>query len=206
MSVSEIEKGDEPPRSKAAVDNLRGALLRCRLYLQEVADELRVGERRNLDDRLPLRYRGTTWPFPPLFCPSRVVQIMVLSDTGDICQNTLLANVASNCRRTAVAKTKSHHWYIMNRTITLNVPNELSGAEAVKVLAVYRQMAGWIENKDLPYWFGTEEDDQFIVGSLEPSGLLLEGNVDERVWIGWITVLCAKLTLVLGREIHDAES
>jgi hypothetical protein len=91
------------------------------------------------------------------------------------------------------------------QTITLNLHYDLSDTEATKVLAVYRQMAGWIENKDLPYWFGTEEDDYFIVGSLEPSGLLLEGNVNERIWIGWITVLCAKLTLALGREIHDAE-
>lgn len=94
----------------------------------------------------------------------------------------------------------------MERTITLNLPYDLSDTEAAKVLEVYRQMDGWIENKDFPYWYGTEDDDQFICASLEPSGLVLTGNVDEIVWIGWITVLCAKLTLALGRETHDAES
>jgi hypothetical protein len=94
----------------------------------------------------------------------------------------------------------------MERTITLNLPYDLSGSEAATILDVYRQMDGWIDNKDLPCWYGTEQDDRFIWASLEPSGLLLVGNVDERVWIGWITVLCAKLTLALGREIHDAES
>ncbi|MGB3511620.1 MAG: hypothetical protein WBA93_20755 [Microcoleaceae cyanobacterium] len=94
----------------------------------------------------------------------------------------------------------------VKQTITLNLPYDLSDSDWEKVSIVYKQMDGWIDNHDGPYWFGTEEDDQYIWASVEPSGLLLSGKIDEMIWIGWITVLCAKLTLALGREIHNAES
>ena len=94
----------------------------------------------------------------------------------------------------------------MEQTITLNLPNDLSDSDWKKVSTVYKQMDGWIDGYDHPYWFGTEEDDLYISASVEPSGLLLSGKVDEGIWISWVTVLCAKLTLALGREIHDAEA
>ena len=94
----------------------------------------------------------------------------------------------------------------MNQSITLNLPFDLSEVESVKIMAVYREMDAWIENEELPCWFGKLNDTKFIVASLEPSGLLLEGNLDPLLFRGWITKLCAKLTLALGREIYDAEA
>lgn len=94
----------------------------------------------------------------------------------------------------------------MEQTITLNLPNDLSDSDWEKVSTVYKQMDGWIDSHDYPRWFGTEEDEQYIWASVEPGGLQLFGKIDKSIWIGWITVLCAKLTLALGREIHDAES
>ena len=94
----------------------------------------------------------------------------------------------------------------MEQTITLNLPDDLSDADWKKVYSVFEQMDGWIDGYDDPYWFGTEDDERYIWASEEPSGLLLCGEIEDIIWIGWITVLCAKLTLALGREIHDAGS
>ncbi len=66
-------------------------------------------------------------------------------------------------------------------------------------------MDGWLENKDLPYWYGTEEDNEYICASVEPSGLVINGKVNEMIWLGWVTKLCAKLSHALNREIYDAE-
>lgn len=94
----------------------------------------------------------------------------------------------------------------IEQTITLNLPDDLSDSDWKKVDNIFKQMDGWIDGCDYPYWFGTDEDDRYIWASAEPSGLVLFGKIDKGIWIGWITVLCAKLTLALGREIHDAEA
>jgi len=94
---------------------------------------------------------------------------------------------------------------MMNQTITLNLPYDLTDSEWGKVLDVYKSMDGWQDNESYPCWFGTEDDEQNILVSVEPSGLVISGSVNEMLWFGWITVLCAKLTLALGREIHDAD-
>ncbi|PHV09949.1 hypothetical protein [Chitinimonas sp. BJB300] len=94
----------------------------------------------------------------------------------------------------------------MNQSITLNLPYDLSEAEWVKVMEVYRSMDGWIEGEELPCWFGKLNATKFVVASVEPSGLLLEGNLDPLLFRGWVTKLCAKLTAALGREVYDAEA
>jgi hypothetical protein len=93
----------------------------------------------------------------------------------------------------------------VHHTITLNLPYDLSPADWEKVVVVYRSMDGWFESEAGPSWYGTEGDPQYIWASVEPSGLLLDAEIDARLWVGWISVLCAKLTRALGREVHDAE-
>lgn len=93
----------------------------------------------------------------------------------------------------------------MSQSITLNLPYDLSEAEWVKVMAVYRSMDGWVEGEDLPCWFGKLNSTKFVAASIEPSGLLLEGSLDPLLFRGWVTKLCAKLTAALGREVYDAE-
>ena len=92
----------------------------------------------------------------------------------------------------------------MSQSITLNVPVELSPQDWEKVAAVFRELDGWMESNEA-CWYGHENDKKYITASAEPGGLLLEGEIDGGLWTGWISVLCAKLTLALGREIHDAE-
>jgi hypothetical protein len=92
----------------------------------------------------------------------------------------------------------------MDQFITLNIPQDLSDEGWEKISEVYKSMDGWIEGKDFPYWYGTEEDDRYISVSFEPSGLLFSGKVNDDLWVGWLTQMCAKLSIALGIEVYDA--
>lgn len=93
----------------------------------------------------------------------------------------------------------------MEESITLNLPDSLSESDWTKVMAVYREMDGWVEGQALPCWFGPLDGVQFVAASVEPSGLVISGNIDPLLFRGWVTKLCAKLTATLGREVYDAE-
>lgn len=93
----------------------------------------------------------------------------------------------------------------MNQSITLNIRYDIPESEWKKIGDVYRCMDGWLEDQQSPYWYGTEADPQYIWASVEPGGIQFVGEIEPSLWTGWLTVLCAKLTLALGREIHDAE-
>jgi hypothetical protein len=93
----------------------------------------------------------------------------------------------------------------MSQLITLNLPYDLSDSECAKVMVVYESMDNWVPGQPVPCWFGPLDSSKYLAASVEPSGLLLEGNVDPILFRGWVTKLCAKLTLALGREVYDAE-
>lgn len=91
------------------------------------------------------------------------------------------------------------------QTITLNVSYELPDETWRSIAGVYQQMAGWRGYKDgIPYWFGNDGDAQFLWASVEPSGLLISGNLDNDRWESWMSDLLARLTGVLGIEVRDA--
>jgi len=71
--------------------------------------------------------------------------------------------------------------------------------------SIYASMDGWLDNEYGPAWFGREGDTRYIWASVEPSGIQFCGEVETPLWIGWLTVLCARMSLALGREVHDAE-
>ena len=93
----------------------------------------------------------------------------------------------------------------MEQSITLNVPINSSSEDWQKIAAVYSTLDGWLGwDSDIPHWYGHDGDVRYIWASAEPSGLLFCGQMESLLWTGWVTVLCAKLTLALGREVHDA--
>ncbi|ANM17753.1 hypothetical protein AMK06_CH02868 [Rhizobium sp. N541] len=92
----------------------------------------------------------------------------------------------------------------MQQTITLNVGPHLSDDQWKTIGEVYRSMDGWVEGTQMPCWYGEEEYADYITASAEPSGLILEGNVEPGLWTGWISVICARLTMALGFPVHDA--
>jgi hypothetical protein len=93
----------------------------------------------------------------------------------------------------------------LRQTITLNVDPYLSDEQWAKVHEVYRGMDGWIEGARIPSWYGTASNEPNITASVEPSGLVFEGDVELSLWTGWISVICARLTQTLGTAVHDAE-
>ena len=93
----------------------------------------------------------------------------------------------------------------MQQEITLNIHHDLSEEEWAKIAAVYASMDGWLAGAKSPAWYGQEGDARFIWASVEPGGIQLGGEVDASLWTGWLTVLCARLSLALGRAVHDAE-
>lgn len=66
-------------------------------------------------------------------------------------------------------------------------------------------MQGWQHSPTELAWYGYQCDSCFIVGSCEPSGLVLEAKLDHELWVGWISQICAKLSLALAHEVCDAE-
>ena len=93
-------------------------------------------------------------------------------------------------------------------SITLNLPYDLTEEQGLAVDQVFREMDGWVghaEDDNTPQWYGTSSSPKHVWASVEPSGLLIEGNLDESHWTGWISTLCARLSLVLQCEIRDAE-
>ena len=93
----------------------------------------------------------------------------------------------------------------MRQSITLTLPNDLTEDDWRKVAAVYSSLDGWMNSEEGPLWYGTEAEPRHIYASVEPSGLLVEGKLETRLWVGWVSVLCARLSLALGREVRDAE-
>lgn len=72
----------------------------------------------------------------------------------------------------------------MNQSITLNLPYNLAEPEWAKVIAVYESMDAWVPGQALPCWFGTLHSSKYLAASVEPSGLVLEGNVDPLLFRG----------------------
>ena len=93
----------------------------------------------------------------------------------------------------------------IEQSITLNLPCDLTDEEWAKVAAVYRAMGDCIEGQEVACWFGPPESSRFVSASVEPSGLVIQGNIEPGHFRGWVTKLCAKLTAALGREVYDAE-
>lgn len=92
-------------------------------------------------------------------------------------------------------------------TITLSLPYDLTDEQCAAVDEVYRSMDGWIgyaSADGLPQWYGSESEERFVTASVEPSGLQIDGRLPPAEWTGWISVLCSRLSLALGMEIHDA--
>lgn len=96
-------------------------------------------------------------------------------------------------------------------SITLSIPFDLSEAQWKKLDLVYRGMSGWLGygasgkgEEGIPHWFRVEEDDVFLWASVEPSGLLIEGQMDQAEWERWIHEFRAHASQSLGFEVLDA--
>ncbi|WP_021027195.1 hypothetical protein [Comamonas sp. B-9] len=93
----------------------------------------------------------------------------------------------------------------MHQKITLDVRYDQPQQMWAAVLDAYGAMPGWIESDDFPHWFGSEGDAKYVTASVEPSGIVFEGEMESREWEQWVAQLCAQLSTALGRPVRDAE-
>lgn len=93
----------------------------------------------------------------------------------------------------------------MNHRVTLNIRYDQPEDAWKAVMRVYESMPGWLGADDLPRWFGTEDQAEYVWASVEPGGTVFEGYMEPEVWAAWIEDLCMRLSEVLGRPVHNAE-
>lgn len=93
-----------------------------------------------------------------------------------------------------------------SQSVTLNVSYELPDDVWSKIAIEYERMPGWLGYENgIPIWFGREGDPENISASVEPSGLLIDGEMEAGKWRDWVDQLCSNLSTVLGYQVKDAE-
>jgi hypothetical protein len=90
---------------------------------------------------------------------------------------------------------------------TYNLSYEMPDAEWQKLAVVYQQLPGFCgyDGSGCPMWYGREGDAKHLWASVEPSGLIVEGSLDDREWLLWDAEFRAKASRVLGFEVTDAD-
>ncbi len=83
-------------------------------------------------------------------------------------------------------------------TITLNLSYDLNEEQWTAVNKVFAGMDGWIgtaENDNAPQWYGTTSAQKYNCASVEPSGLLIDGNINEPLFQRLIPSVCFVVSL-----------
>ena len=72
---------------------------------------------------------------------------------------------------------------------------------------IYESMPGWSGYilDGCPVWKSIKEDKKSISASVEPSGLLIEGDMPDSEFKEWLSKFISGATVVLGFEVKDAE-
>ena len=93
----------------------------------------------------------------------------------------------------------------MEQEITLNIPYSMHEEDWIELRKVYISMPGWIGfgKDDCAYWFGKVEDDIHIEASIEPSGLVLSGFIDDKSWAKWVEEFIQKSSVALEYEVKE---
>ena len=90
---------------------------------------------------------------------------------------------------------------------TYNISYELSDSDWQRLAAVYQQLPDFrgYDDSGCPTWFGCEGDPIYVGASVEPSGLLVEGVLDDDDWQTWDSAFRAAASKALGFEVRDAD-
>lgn len=91
---------------------------------------------------------------------------------------------------------------------TYNISYEIPELEWSKLAAVYQQLPGFFgyDDNGCPIWYGKEaEGKKHLWASVEPSGLLVEGFLDDEEWNDWDAAFRDHASQALGFEVKDVE-
>jgi hypothetical protein len=91
-------------------------------------------------------------------------------------------------------------------TITLNIPYDMPEEKWHKLTKVYESMPGWTGYilDGCPVWKSVIEK-KSISASVEPSGLLINGDMSDSEFKEWLTKFKASASKVLGFKVKEAE-
>ena len=92
-------------------------------------------------------------------------------------------------------------------TITLNIPYDMPDEKWQDLAKVYEGMPGWAGYilDGCPVWKSIKEEEKSISASVEPSGLLIEGNMSDTEFEEWLSKFTASASHALGFKVKDAE-
>ena len=92
-------------------------------------------------------------------------------------------------------------------SITLNIRYDLPDDVWEKIGEVYSTMPGWkgYINDNCPVWESSSDSTKSISASVEPSGLVIEGNFETNEFNNWVGEFCQKTSELVGYEVKDAE-
>lgn len=92
---------------------------------------------------------------------------------------------------------------IEDQDFLLNIPHDLHEEDWRELYAMYKTLPGWIgmETNGVSYWFGKENDEQYIKASVGFEGLKVEICLPEDLWKPWIVLYLKKARLALGYEV-----
>lgn len=93
-------------------------------------------------------------------------------------------------------------------SVTLNIPYDLAPDHWQALVEVYKAMPGWVDGSGrdgCPMWWPDGSAAGIIGASVEPSGLLISGDVWQLTWEQWISEFEQRATAALGFRVHEVE-
>lgn len=72
-----------------------------------------------------------------------------------------------------------------------------------RINVIYSKTDGWIQGTNR--WFSKTNEGKYITSSLEPSGLMFSGQMEDQEWKLWITNLKRVATELIGTKIGEIE-
>jgi len=92
-------------------------------------------------------------------------------------------------------------------SITLNIRYDMPTDMWDKLSQVYESLPGWRGYilDGCPVWASLTEPERSISASVEPSGLLIDGDMPEKEFDAWISTFMQEASKALGFQVKDAE-
>lgn len=82
------------------------------------------------------------------------------------------------------------------------------------ITSIYEQMEGWLGfgkggdegEEGIPYWYSYNETEKHICASVEPSGLLFTGLMNDTDWTTWINKMKYISSKTFGYKVIEPET